>query len=116
VLLPPFALFRTEDQSVRGYFKTNPVFKEVSFRRIYPLSSRLSALGEPIGLHRNSTGCNRQKVFVSTTRRNPVDTTLMERGEKIDLVLFRVIPAKAGIQCFQEFTNCLDPGFHRGDG
>jgi hypothetical protein len=38
------------------------------------------------------------------------------RCEKIELVLFHVIPAKAGIQCFQGFTNLLDPGFHRGDG
>jgi len=38
------------------------------------------------------------------------------RCEKIDLVLFHVIPAKAGIQCFQGVTNWLDPGFHRGDG
>jgi hypothetical protein len=28
---------------------------------------------------------------------------------------FFVIPAKAGIQCFQVVVNCLDPGFHRGD-
>jgi len=38
------------------------------------------------------------------------------RCEKIDSVLFYVIPAKAGIQCFQGVTNLLDPGFHRGDG
>jgi hypothetical protein len=25
---------------------------------------------------------------------------------------FFVIPAKAGIQCFQVVVNCLDPGFH----
>jgi len=31
------------------------------------------------------------------------------------LVLFGVIPAKAGIQIFQRLTNLLDPGFHRGD-
>jgi hypothetical protein len=37
------------------------------------------------------------------------------RCEKIGLVLFHVIPAKAGIQCFHEVTNTLDPGFHRGD-
>jgi len=36
--------------------------------------------------------------------------------EKIDLILLDVIPAKAGIQCFQDFTYFLDPGFHRGDG
>jgi len=30
-------------------------------------------------------------------------------------VLFHVIPAKAGIQCFHPVTNTLDPGFHRGD-
>jgi hypothetical protein len=43
---------------------------------------------------------------------------LLKKGscEKIDLVLFYVIPAKAGIQCFQGLTNLLDPGFHRGDG
>jgi hypothetical protein len=35
--------------------------------------------------------------------------------EEIGLVLFRVIPAKAGIQCFHGVTNTLDPGFHRGD-
>jgi len=48
----------------------------------------------------------------------PTLTLLLEGGrcEKIDLVLFHVIPAKAGIQCFQGFTNLLDPGFHRGDG
>jgi hypothetical protein len=38
------------------------------------------------------------------------------RCEKIDLVLFYVIPAKAGIQCFHILSNSLDPGFHRGDG
>jgi hypothetical protein len=38
------------------------------------------------------------------------------RCEKIGSVLFHVIPAKAGIQCFQGISNCLDPGFHRGDG
>jgi hypothetical protein len=38
------------------------------------------------------------------------------RCEKIDLGLFHVIPAKAGIQFFQGLTNFLDPGFHRGDG
>jgi hypothetical protein len=37
------------------------------------------------------------------------------RCEKNDLSLFPVIPAKAGIQCFQNFANFLDPGFHRGD-
>jgi len=26
-----------------------------------------------------------------------------------------VIPAKAGIQCFQKLMNDLDPGFRRGD-
>jgi hypothetical protein len=30
-------------------------------------------------------------------------------------MLFHVIPAKAGIQCFQGGKNALDPGFHRGD-
>jgi len=29
-------------------------------------------------------------------------------------ILFSVIPAKAGIQCFQEFMTDLDPGFRRG--
>ena len=38
------------------------------------------------------------------------------RRENIDSVLYNVIPAKAGIQRFQGFTNWLDPGFHRGDG
>ena len=28
---------------------------------------------------------------------------------------FSVIPAKAGIQCFQLVTECLDSGFHRSD-
>jgi hypothetical protein len=37
------------------------------------------------------------------------------RCEKIGLVLFHVIPAKAGIQRLQWVTNTLDPGFHRGD-
>jgi hypothetical protein len=32
--------------------------------------------------------------------------------EKIDLAPFYVIPAKAGIQLFQSFSNFLDPGFH----
>jgi hypothetical protein len=36
-------------------------------------------------------------------------------GGKIGLVLFQVIPAKAGIQCFHGAANTLDPGFHRGD-
>jgi hypothetical protein len=35
--------------------------------------------------------------------------------EKIGLVVLHVIPAKAGIQCFDIVTNTLDPGFHRGD-
>ena len=30
-------------------------------------------------------------------------------------VLFSVIPAKAGIQCFQKLMTVLDPGFRRGD-
>jgi len=34
------------------------------------------------------------------------------RCEKIELILFHLIPAKAGIQCFQSFNNFLDPGFH----
>jgi hypothetical protein len=38
------------------------------------------------------------------------------RCEKIGSVLFHVIPAKAGIQCFQGISNLLDSGFHRGDG
>ena len=38
------------------------------------------------------------------------------RCEKIVLVLFRVIPAEAGIQYFHHVTNRLDSGFHRGDG
>ena len=38
------------------------------------------------------------------------------RCEKIGSFLFLVIPAEAGIRCFQRLTNCLDPGFHRGDG
>jgi hypothetical protein len=37
------------------------------------------------------------------------------RCEKISLALFNVIPAKAGVRCFHEVTNILDPGFHRGD-
>ena len=28
---------------------------------------------------------------------------------------FSVIPAKAGIQVLRSLTECLDPGFHRGD-
>ena len=31
------------------------------------------------------------------------------------LFSFSVIPAKAGIQSFQEVEKALDPGFHRGD-
>jgi hypothetical protein len=31
------------------------------------------------------------------------------------LCWFHVIPAKAGIQSFQQVINTLDPGFHRGD-
>jgi len=38
------------------------------------------------------------------------------RCEKIGSVLFHVIPAKAGILCFQGISNLLDLGFHRGDG
>jgi len=30
-------------------------------------------------------------------------------------ILFSVIPAKAGIQCFQRLITDLDPGFRRGD-
>jgi hypothetical protein len=29
---------------------------------------------------------------------------------------FSVIPAKAGIQFLRALTECLDAGFHRGDG
>jgi len=29
-------------------------------------------------------------------------------------MLFSVIPAKAGLQVFRAFIECLDPGFHRG--
>ncbi len=36
-------------------------------------------------------------------------------SEKIGLVLYRVIPAKAGIQCFHWIRNTLDPCFHRGN-
>jgi hypothetical protein len=41
----------------------------------------------------------------------------LEKGscEEIPLVLSYVIPAKAGIQYFHCLTNCLDPGFRRGD-
>jgi hypothetical protein len=48
----------------------------------------------------------------------PLDKILWLRGrcEKIGSFLFHVIPAEAGIQCFQRLNNCLDPGFHRGDG
>jgi hypothetical protein len=34
------------------------------------------------------------------------------RGEKIDLSLFSVIPAKGGIQCFHYPGKFPDPGFH----
>ena len=48
--------------------------------------------------------------------KNPTFPPLKKgRCEKNDLSLFPVIPAKAGIQCFQKFANFLDPGFHRGD-
>ncbi len=36
--------------------------------------------------------------------------------EKIGLVLFHVILAKAGIQNFRSLRNFLDLGFHRGGG
>ncbi len=37
------------------------------------------------------------------------------RCEKIALVLFHVILAKARIQWFHGVINTLNPGFHRGD-
>jgi hypothetical protein len=39
-------------------------------------------------------------------------TLVKGRCEKIGLVLFNVIPAKAGIQCLPWVTNNLVPGFH----
>jgi hypothetical protein len=48
----------------------------------------------------------------------PFQSPPLQKGrcEKIGSFLFHVIPAEAGIQCFQRLNNCLDPGFHRGDG
>jgi hypothetical protein len=37
----------------------------------------------------------------------------LDGAVKSRITLFSVIPAKAGIQCFQAF---LDPGLRRGDG
>jgi len=34
---------------------------------------------------------------------------------KSPITSFLVIPAKAGIQVLRALTECLDPGFHRGD-
>jgi hypothetical protein len=34
---------------------------------------------------------------------------------KSPITSFLVIPAKAGIQIPRALTECLDPGFHRGD-
>jgi hypothetical protein len=61
----------------------------------------------------NVTFSNPCKKSIPPTLALPLDGG---RCEKIDLVLFHVIPAKAGIQCFQILSNFLDPGFHRGDG
>jgi hypothetical protein len=36
-------------------------------------------------------------------------------SQKGFLVVFSVIPAKAGIQCFYITTDYLDPGFRRGN-
>jgi len=59
--------------------------------------------------------CVRQ-ILHSAFHPHPTLPPRAGRCEKIDSVLFYVIPAKAGIQCFQGVTNLLDPGFHRGDG
>ena len=47
---------------------------------------------------------------------------LLKFNRKVDALLkspitsFLVIPAKAGIQVLRALTECLDPGFRRGDG
>jgi hypothetical protein len=41
--------------------------------------------------------------------------TLPEAVKKFHSALFHVIPAKAGIQCFQSLNKGLGPGFHRGE-
>jgi len=65
---------------------------------------------------KNLENC-REIVFGRTVSEIPPQPPFAKGScEKIDLVLFYVIPAKAGIQCFQNFTNLLGPGFHRGDG
>jgi hypothetical protein len=42
--------------------------------------------------------------------------SLIRTCEEIGFMLFFVIPAKAGIQIYQEVTKTLDSGFHRSDG
>jgi len=41
-----------------------------------------------------------------------INTDSLVKSQKTS---FFVIPAKAGIQCFQELITDLDPGFRRGD-
>jgi hypothetical protein len=50
------------------------------------------------------------KIGLYSKSRPPCPPFLKGSCEKIDLVLFHVIPAKAGIQCFQSITNLLAPG------
>jgi hypothetical protein len=61
----------------------------------------------------NSTNTNAINILAYP----PTHTFPLKGGsyEKVNLFLFHVIPAKAGIQCFQGLTKLLDPGFHRGD-
>jgi hypothetical protein len=51
---------------------------------------------------------------VHAAKLTPLYSPFKGRCEKIGLVLFDVIPAKAGIQCSHKAPNTLDPGFHRG--
>jgi hypothetical protein len=69
-------------------------------------------------LHESLPAPQREKRLFTGIQRIPRPFPPLKKGrwKKIDLVLFRVIPAKAGIQCFQSLSNFLDPGLHRGDG
>ncbi len=61
-------------------------------------------------------------MFPTSSSESPIPLSTSEGVKKLGAVAFYVIPAKArlgeawaGIQCFQDLKDRLDPGFHRGD-
>jgi hypothetical protein len=49
------------------------------------------------------------------TRKREIQSSNTDAFVKSPKSPFSVIPAKAGIQVLRALTECLDPGFHRGD-